>query len=144
MPTVDTPKFSARVPLPTDGPAEQLYLYPHPLTLARSHAEAERVRLADTAAYSSMCKTWGRLGGLTTSYRYGPSYFSVLARRRWGKASPDELATSRAGAKTRPCSGCYGRFAGRDLAEVTEEHGSLTFFEGDELCRSCALQRFSR
>lgn len=78
------------------GGAEQLYLYPHPLTLARSRAEAERVRLADAAAYSEMCASWGRLGGLTTSYRYGPGYFRLLARRRWGKAAGEELVAYRA------------------------------------------------
>jgi hypothetical protein len=48
-----------------DGARGQVYLYPHPLTLARDHAEAERIRLADTTAYSSMCSAWGRLGGLS-------------------------------------------------------------------------------
>ena len=36
-----------------DGARGQIYLYPHPLTLARDHAEAEWVTLADSAAYSS-------------------------------------------------------------------------------------------
>ena len=72
--------------------AAQLYLYPHPLTLARNRAEAERVRLADAAAYSSMCATWGRLGGLSTYYRYGPSYFRLLALRRWRKIPKEALA----------------------------------------------------
>lgn len=73
-----------------------VYLYPHPLTLARDRAEAERVRLADTAAYSEMCRTWGSLGGLTTLYRYGRDYFRLLSRRRAGKATPEELAAYRA------------------------------------------------
>jgi hypothetical protein len=38
--------------------------------------------------------------------------------------------------KLRTCAGCGGRFIGRDLFEVSDDH--LTFFEGDELCRSCA------
>ena len=75
---------------------EGLYLYPHPLTLARDHAEAERVRLADTAAYSSMCATWGSLGGRTTLYRYGAGYFGMLSRRRGGKVSAEELSAYRA------------------------------------------------
>jgi hypothetical protein len=53
-----------------DGAKEQVSLYPHPLTLARDHAEAEGIRLADSAACSSMRATWGRLGGLATCYRY--------------------------------------------------------------------------
>lgn len=77
----------------TDGEApEQLYLYPHPLTLARNHAEAERIRLADTTAYSQMCATWGRLGGLSTYYRYGPRWYAALARRRHGAITEEELA----------------------------------------------------
>ncbi len=71
---------------------EQLYLYPHPLTLARDHAEAERIRLADSAAYSSMCATWGRLGGLTTYYRYGSAWYAALAGRRHGAITEGELA----------------------------------------------------
>jgi hypothetical protein len=67
--------------------SEQPYLYPHPLTLARYHAEAERIRLADSAAYSSMAATWGRLGGLSTFYRYGREHFRLLALHRWGNAT---------------------------------------------------------
>ncbi len=40
--------------------------------------------------------------------------------------------------RLRPCAGCGGRFMGRDLYEVMEEHESLTFFEGDRLCEECA------
>lgn len=84
--------MAAPITAQTSGKAEQLYLYPHPLTLARDHAEAERVRLADTAAYSAMCATWGRLGGLTTFYRYGADYYRLLARRRWEKVGAEVLA----------------------------------------------------
>lgn len=72
-----------------------LYLYPHPLTLARDHAEAERVRLADTNAYSSMCATWGQLGGLTTFYRYGSSWYALLALKRWGRITAEDLEAAR-------------------------------------------------
>ena len=79
-----------------DGAKRQdVFLYPHPLTLARDHAEAERMRLADSAAYSSMCATWGRLGGLTTYYRYGPAWFRMLALRRWERISPADLEAAR-------------------------------------------------
>jgi hypothetical protein len=79
------------------GEASRAYylLYPHPLTLARDHAEAERIRLADSAAYSSMCATWGRLGGLTTLYRWGPSWFRLLAMGRWELISPKDLEATR-------------------------------------------------
>jgi hypothetical protein len=38
--------------------------------------------------------------------------------------------------KLRSCASCKGRFEGRNLFAVGDDH--LTFFEGDELCRSCA------
>jgi hypothetical protein len=78
-----------------DDAGGQHYLYPHPLTLARDHAEAERIRLADSAAYSSMCATWGRLGGLTTLYCCGPSWFRLLALGRWELISPKDLEATR-------------------------------------------------
>lgn len=71
----------------TSSAGEQPYLYPHPLTLARNRAEAERDRLADAVAYSSMCATWGQLGGLTTFYRYGREHYRRMAQRRWGRIS---------------------------------------------------------
>lgn len=37
------------------------------------------------------------------------------------------------------CSGCGGRFASRDLTELTEDnHDNLTYFHGDHLCPACA------
>jgi hypothetical protein len=45
-------------------------------------------------------------------------------------------AATIARAKTRTCAGCSGRFRGRDLFEVGDD--DLTYFESDELCRSCA------
>jgi hypothetical protein len=77
----------ARSPRTDTEDGQRLYLYPHPLTLARNHAEAERIQLADSAAYSEMCVTWGRLGGLTTLYRYGREHFRLLALHRWGDAA---------------------------------------------------------
>ena len=53
------------------------------------------VRLADTAAYSSMCATWGQLGGLTTFYRYGSSWYALLALKRWGRISAEDLEAAR-------------------------------------------------
>ncbi len=85
--------------VPASGATSGTYLYPHPLTLARDRAEAERVRLADSAAYSSMYPSWGTLGGLTTFYRYGADYYRLLARRRWNKATAEDLAEYRTMAK---------------------------------------------
>ncbi len=39
--------------------------------------------------------------------------------------------------RTSPCSSCGRRFRHRELVEVTEDHGSLTWFEGDQLCEEC-------
>jgi hypothetical protein len=78
-----------------DGATGQVYPCPHPLTLARDHAEAKRIRLADSEAYSSLCATWGRLGGLTTLYRCGPAWFRLPALGRWEPISPKGLAATR-------------------------------------------------
>jgi len=43
--------------------------------------------------------------------------------------------------KLRPCADCGERFRGRDFIEATEEHESLTWFVGDELCKECARDR---
>jgi hypothetical protein len=40
--------------------------------------------------------------------------------------------------RLRGCASCGGRFSGRDLVSIIEEH--MMFFEGDELCRSCAVR----
>ena len=61
------------------------FRYPDPLTLARARAEAERDRTGAVGGSPSMRALWGRLGGLTTSHRYGPEHFRWLAGRRWGR-----------------------------------------------------------
>jgi hypothetical protein len=66
---------------------ELVFLYPSPLALARSRAEAERALQADSKDYASMCRSWGALGGLTTSFRYGRRYYQLLAKVRWGDSS---------------------------------------------------------
>lgn len=38
---------------------------------------------------------WGRMGGLKVLELYGPRYFAALARRRWRRISPEELARVR-------------------------------------------------
>jgi hypothetical protein len=39
---------------------------------------------------------WGRLGGLKTLALYGPDWFALLAKRRWRKATAEQLAEYRA------------------------------------------------
>jgi hypothetical protein len=43
---------------------------------------------------------WGRLGGLETLRRYSRTWFSLLGRRRCGRADADELVRYRAGIAT--------------------------------------------
>ncbi len=43
------------------------------------------------AAHESDFVRWGRRGGLATLRRYGTSWFSLLARRRWERLSWAEL-----------------------------------------------------
>jgi hypothetical protein len=49
------------------------------------------------------------------------------------------LAAEIVSSKCGTCADCAGRFLGRDLIEVTEDHESLTWFVGDLLCRTCAI-----
>lgn len=58
--------------------------------------------------------------------------------RRSGKTCKHLYAAGVVRAKTAPCAGCSRRFAHRDLIEITEDHGSLTFFAGDVVCSECA------
>ena len=38
---------------------------------------------------------WGRRGGLSTLRRYGTSWYSALALKRWGRITDDDLAQAR-------------------------------------------------
>ena len=40
-------------------------------------------------------RRWGSRGGRETLRRYGPRWFSLLARRRWGRIGPEELEAAR-------------------------------------------------
>ena len=40
-------------------------------------------------------RRWGSWGGRETLRRYGPRWFALLARRRWGRISPAELEAAR-------------------------------------------------
>ena len=40
-------------------------------------------------------RRWGSRGGRETLRRYGPGWFSLLARRRWGKISAAQLEAAR-------------------------------------------------
>src|SRR5215216_6721209 len=53
--------------------------------------EREKHRLI----HQSDWKRWGARGGRETLRRYGPGWFSLLARRRWGRISPEDLEAAR-------------------------------------------------
>jgi hypothetical protein len=40
-------------------------------------------------------RRWGARGGKETLRRYGPGWFVLLARRRWGRISPEDLEAAR-------------------------------------------------
>jgi hypothetical protein len=40
-------------------------------------------------------RRWGSRGGKETLRRYGPQWFVLLARRRWGHISPEDLEAAR-------------------------------------------------
>ena len=48
------------------------------------------------------------------------------------------VAAERAARTSAVCDGCGKRVRRRDLIEVAEDHGSLTWFPGDLVCRRCA------
>jgi hypothetical protein len=39
---------------------------------------------------------WGRRGGLSTLRRYGTDWFALLALKRWGRISSEDLDAARA------------------------------------------------
>ena len=40
-------------------------------------------------------RRWGSRGGRETLRRYGPGWFALLARRRWGRITADDLEAAR-------------------------------------------------
>ncbi len=53
--------------------------------------DRERHRLL----HASDWQRWGRRGGLATLGRYGSDWFSLLALRRWGRISAEDLEAAR-------------------------------------------------
>lgn len=83
------------------------FQYPTPLELARRRKVAEEqrlypsIRVTDDPAkadewYSELCRHWGRLGGLTTSARYGSIWFRNLAMFRNGKINREKFERNKA------------------------------------------------
>ena len=66
----------------------------------------------------------------------------VCECRDWefrGEPCKHLIAATIVHSKVGHCADCNHRHLRRDLIEVTEDHESLTWFPGDELCRSCAM-----
>jgi hypothetical protein len=53
--------------------------------------EKEKHRLV----HASDWRRWGARGGRETLRRYGADWFSLLALRRWGRLSPEDLEAAR-------------------------------------------------
>ncbi len=98
---------------------------------------------ADEIRFDSADKVW-----LVPSQHDLTSVYEVILSRRGescecrdfefrGLACKHILAATIAHAKTATCSGCGDRVRHRDLTEVTEDHESLTWFPGDQLCDPC-------
>ena len=52
-------------------------------------------REAHCLVHEGEWRRWGARDGRETLRRYGPRWFALLARRRWGSISPEELETAR-------------------------------------------------
>jgi hypothetical protein len=59
--------------------------------LHRTAGAREKHRLI----HGSDWQRWGRRGGLATLRRYGTSWYSALALKRWGRLEAEDLARAR-------------------------------------------------
>ncbi len=73
-----------------------------PVEISRSDLEAlvqasEVVMEREThrLVHKSDWRRWGARGGRETLRRYGAGWFVLLARRRWGRISPEDLEAAR-------------------------------------------------
>ncbi len=57
--------------------------------------EREVHRLVHQDDWRRWGSRWGSRGGRETLRRYGPGWFALLARRRWGRISLEELEAAR-------------------------------------------------
>jgi hypothetical protein len=66
--------------------------------------EREKHRLI----HGSDWQRWGRRGGLATLRRYGTSWYSALARKRWGKLEAEDLDRARVVGQGLPIEDDFG------------------------------------
>ena len=107
------------------------------LELYREHADAIRFDAAERVWLVPSTSDGGTSVYEVTIGRKGESCECRDFEFR-GSGCKHIVAATVARAKTGRCDGCGGRFPRRELFEVEEGH--LTFFEGDELCRPCAVR----
>ena len=74
-----------------------------PVTIPRADLEAlieqstvVLEREAHRLLHRNDWQRWGSRGGRETFRRYGSSWFALLALRRWGRLSPEDLEAARA------------------------------------------------
>ena len=87
--------------------------------ISDSHEERECSRCLDGFVYDGQIGTWVGCGACLGT---GRAMAVVYPKAR----------------RLRGCASCGGRFSERDLVTIMVEH--MTFFEGDELCRPCAVR----
>ena len=62
---------------------------PEELVALIDGSAVELAREEHRAIHAGRRAEWGRLGGTETLKRYGTAWFSLLARRRWGRVGED-------------------------------------------------------
>jgi SWIM zinc finger len=118
--------------------------HPAPTTTREQHGLELWREHADAIGFDAAERVW-----LVPSQHDSTSVYEVTIGRkgegcecadfeRRGATCKHIVAATIARAKTGRCDGCGGRFPRRDMHEVGDDH--LTFFEGDELCRPCAVR----
>ncbi len=112
-------------------PAPQTTRFERGITLAQEHFE-EITRIAPWI-WSVPSAT----GAGVHAVNLKTGECSCEDRKPAGETDKHVVAARYKKAKTATCIGCGGRFRHRNLYDVGED--SLTFFEGDVVCRECGF-----
>lgn len=124
---------------------KSLALRAHP-SPTRQPCRADRALALYVEAFEEIAASF-RAGVYRVPSRTGEAVYTVRLVPRPYCSCPDHhggeclhvMAARVVRKVTSPCSSCGRRFRGCELVEVTEEHGSLTWFEGDRLCGGCVV-----